>query len=111
MQKIDVTSGHILTKLFIEMDASESSFQHTNSVDTSSQSSGWQAGVRGKFSWRKKKNKGFIGHRVSGGQSKQSLSVKTVRSADLSSTRMHADMLGEVRIDFASNTFPAANLE
>jgi len=108
MQKVVVTNGEIHTKLTFHVDASDD-YSKTSS-QYNSKSSGW--GIGGGFSGT---SGGLVGKvlgsasslGLSGGYSSRKLSVSVVNEKSTSATNVNVDILGEVRINFRTETFPA----
>jgi hypothetical protein len=108
MQKVVVTNGEIRTKLTFHIDASDDYSKTSNQY--SNNSSGW--GIGGGFSGSGTGLVGKIfgaslGIGLSGGYSSRKLSVNVVNEKSTSATNVNVDILGEVRINFRTETFPA----
>ena len=52
----------------------------------------------------------YIGGYANGGMYNHKLSVKSVNTADMSSTDVQASMFGEVRINFSTRKMPQTSL-
>jgi hypothetical protein len=108
MQKVVVTNGEIRTKLTFHLDASDDYSKTSNQY--SNNSSGWGVGVGLSGSGTGLVGKIFgasLGIGLSGGYSSRKLSVNVVNEKSTSATNVNVDILGEVRINFRTETFPA----
>lgn len=102
MQKVVVTNGEIMTKLTFHVDASDMSSK--DSQKSNEKASGWGAGGGLSASGRLA---GFaIGGSLSGGYSSRKVSVSVVNQKSSSATNIQIDILGQVRINFRTETFP-----
>ncbi|MGI6421293.1 MAG: hypothetical protein ACOX0N_03690 [Syntrophomonadaceae bacterium] len=108
MQKVVVTNGEIRTKLTFHLDASDDYSKTSNQY--SNNSSGWGVGGGLSGSGTGLVGKIFgasLGIGLSGGYSSRKLSVNVVNEKSTSATNVNVDILGEVRINFRTETFPA----
>mgnify|MGYP001038454016 FL=1 len=108
MQKVVVTNGEIRTKLTFHIDASDDYSKTSNQY--SNNSSGWGVGGGLSGSGTGLVGKIFgasLGIGLSGGYSSRKLSVNVVNEKSTSATNVNVDILGEVRINFRTETFPA----
>jgi hypothetical protein len=98
MQKLVVSNGFIRTKLTFHVDATEM----TKTTST-------QASVR---STSGSLSGGFASRRVNvgGSFSASSLKVKVVNESSVAATNLSVDVIGEVQINFRSETFPAIDV-
>lgn len=108
MQKVVVTNGEIRTKLTFHVDA-EDSYGKTKS-NTASKASGW--GISGGTSFNVggmfgKLIGGAFGGSLSGGYSSRKLSVSVVNERSSSATNVNVDIIGEVKIQFRTDSFPS----
>lgn len=103
MQKVVVTDGLIATKLVFHVDASDTQTRNSSEVEQRANSWGVSANASAKWGWGKAN--------VSGGYQASNLSVKAVNERSMSAVNMSADIMGEVRINFRTETFPAADIE
>ncbi|MGI5911037.1 MAG: hypothetical protein ACOX6E_00450 [Syntrophomonadaceae bacterium] len=108
MQKVVVTNGEIRTKLTFHIDASDNYNKISNQYNNNS--SGW--GVGGKLSGSGTGLVGKIfgaslGIGLSGGYSSRKLSVSVVNEKSTSATNVNVDILGEVKINFRTESFPS----
>lgn len=109
MQKVVVTNGEIMTKLTFHIDATDTTSKDSQSMN--SKSSGW--GIGGSISG----GSGLIGNVIgrtisgslSGGYSSRKMSVSVVNEKSSSATNINIDILGEVKIQFRTETFPTVN--
>lgn len=109
MQKVVVTNGEIMTKLTFHIDSTDT--ESKDSQNMNSKSSGW--GIGGSLSG----GSGFVGKMIggaisgslSGGYSSRKMSVSVVNEKSSSATNINIDILGEVKIQFRTETFPAVN--
>lgn len=99
MQKIVVDRGLIATKLTFHVDASESTSKAASDVNIKSKSFNLGGSISGGF----KK----IGGKIGGGYSSTNLSVSVVNEKSSSVANMTADIVGEVRIEFRTDSFPS----
>lgn len=102
MQKIVVDRGLIATKLTFHVDASESSSFASSDIEVKSKS----FGLTGGLSIGTKK----FGGRLSGGYNSSKLSVSVVNEKSSAIANMSADIVGEVRIEFRTDSFPSTTL-
>ena len=103
-----VTNGEIRTKLTFHLDASDDYSKTSNQY--SNNSSGWGVGGGLSGSGTGLVGKIFgasLGIGLSGGYSSRKLSVNVVNEKSTSATNVNVDILGEVRINFRTETFPA----
>jgi len=108
MQKVVVTNGEIRSKLTFHVDASDD--YNKISSQYNSKSSGW--GIGGSMSGSSgglvgKVFGGAMNVGLSGGYSSRKLSVSVVNEKSSSATNVNVDILGEVKINFRTETFPA----
>ena len=110
MQKVVVTNGEIETKLTFHIDASDTLSKDAQSMN--SKSSGWGigggvsaagGGIVGKIIG------GTVGGSISGGYSSRKLNVSVVNEKSSSATNINIDILGAVKIQFRTETFPTVN--
>lgn len=94
MARIVITNGEILSKLTFNVDATDEQTTQKNQY----QSSSVGAYVRGSAGW------GW--GRVSAGVSYSNLNVKTVNESSFDSVTMSAEIIGQVKIQFKTETFP-----
>lgn len=102
MQKIVVDRGLIATKLTFHVDASETADFSSTDIQIKSKSFGLTGGISGG-------GKKF-GGRLSGGYSSSKLSVSVVNEKSSAVANMSADVVGEVRIEFRTDSFPSINI-
>jgi hypothetical protein len=108
MQKVVVTNGEIRTKLTFHIDASDD--YNKTSSQYSNNSSGWGISGRLAGSGTGLVGKVFgasLGIGLSGGYSSRKLSVSVVNEKSTSATNVNIDIIGEVKINFRTETFPA----
>jgi hypothetical protein len=112
MQKVVVTNGEIRTKLTFHVDATDT-YTKTAS-DYSRTATNW--GIKGSVSGRYGGPAGaiagvvfgsFIGGGVSGGYGRSKLTVSVVNESSSAATNVTVDILGEVKIQFRTETFPS----
>jgi hypothetical protein len=112
MQKVVVTNGQIRTKLTFSVDATDT-YTKTES-DYQRNASRW--GVRGSISGRYGGIAGkiagvvfgnFIGGGIGGGYGSSKLNVAVVNEKSTAATNIDIDILGEVNIQFRTETFPS----
>lgn len=94
MARIVITNGEILSKLTFNVDATDEQTTQKNQYQRSSVG----AYVRGSAGW------GW--GRVSAGVSYSNLNVKTVNESSFDSVTMSAEIIGQVKIQFKTETFP-----
>ncbi|WP_216831761.1 hypothetical protein [Alkalihalobacterium elongatum] len=109
MQKVVITNGEINTKLTFHVDANDTTSKTSNTYNT--RSSNW--GIGGSMSG----NYGvgivdsaignYIGGRLSGGYRSSKLNVNVVNEKSTSATNVNIDVLGSVKIQFRTETFPS----
>lgn len=107
MQKVVVTNGEIRSKLTFHVDASDEYNKTFSSI--TNRSSGWGIGgaVTGSATGLVGKVFGAaLGIGLSGGYSNRKLSVSVVNERTSSATNVNIDILGEVLINFRTETFP-----
>ncbi len=102
MQKVVVTDGLIATKLVFHVDATDSQTRNSSEVEVKANSWGVQGNASAQWGWGKAS--------VSGGYQASNLSVKAVNERSMSAVNMSADIMGEVRINFRTETFPNAEI-
>jgi hypothetical protein len=102
MQKVVVTDGLIATKLVFHVDATDTQTRNSSEVEQHANSWGVSANASAKWGWGKAN--------VSGGYQASNLSVKAVNERSMSAVNMSADIMGEVRINFRTDTFPTAEI-
>ena len=108
MQKVVVTNGEIRTKLTFHIDASDDYSKTSNQYNNNS--SGWGVGGRLSGSGTGLVGKIFgasLGIGLSGGYSSRKLSVNVVNEKSTSATNVNVDILGEVKINFRTESFPS----
>jgi hypothetical protein len=98
LQKIVVTEGFIGTKLTFHVDAQETYSKASTDVDSKSKSFGLSGGISGMK---------FIGGNLGGGMSQNKLKVTVVNERSSAVANMSADIVGEVRINFRTESFPS----
>lgn len=107
MQKVVVTNGEIRSKLTFHVDASD---DYSKTISTySNRSSGWGigGGLSGSATGLVGKVFGAaLGIGLSGGYSNRKLNVSVVNERSTSATNVNVDILGEVLINFRTETFP-----
>ncbi len=115
MQKVVVTNGEIHTRLTFHVDATDT-YSKTSS-DYRRNATSW--GVRGEISGGYGSGGGtigglvrvmsgaFIGGGVSGGYGSSELKVSVINEKSTAATNVNVDILGEVRIMFRTDIFPA----
>ncbi len=99
MQKIVVEKGMIATKLTFHVDANESTSLASSDLNIKAKSFGITGGVSGGTS--------KFGGRLSGGYSNSNFSVAIVNEKSSAVANMNADIVGEVRIEFRTESFPS----
>ena len=104
MQKVVVDKGHIRTKLTFSIDAANSESKKTKELDRNSSSSGIAGGIIGGAG-----GQGGVLGGIGGFDSDKSLSVSVVNERSSSATNLSADIIGEVLIEFRTDSFPIAN--
>lgn len=102
MQKIVVDKGLIATKLTFHVDATESASFASSDLEVKSKSFGLTGGISG---GTKK-----FGGRLSGAYNSSKLSVSVVNEKSSAVANMSADIVGEVRIEFRTESFPSTNI-
>lgn len=109
MQKVVVSKGHIRTKLTFSVDFEESfstSSQTTNSQSTSFGFGGGGGFGIGAFG-------GVLGTLtgvgLGGGAASKKIKVNVVNAKSSAATNLNADIIGEVLIEFRTDSFPIAN--
>jgi hypothetical protein len=108
MQKVVVTNGEIRTKLTFHIDASDDYSKTSNQYSNNSSGWGIGGGLSGSGTGLVGKIFGAsLGIGLSGGYSSRKLSVNVVNEKSTSATNVNVDILGEVRINFRTETFPA----
>ena len=109
MQKVVITSGEILTKLTFHVDAEESLYK-TKEI-SSQKSSGWGigGGLTANVGGIGKIIGASVGASLSGGYSNRKLNVSVVNEKSSSATNLQIDILGQVRIQFRTETFPSVD--
>lgn len=110
MQKIVVSDGVIETKLTFHIDASD--VQSRTATEYQSRASGW--GIGGGISGRYTLGGlvgvltgSFIGGGISGGYSSRTLNVSVVNETSYAALNVRVDIIGGVKINFRTETFPA----
>jgi hypothetical protein len=99
MQKIVVDKGLIATKLTFHVDATQTESKASSDVNIKSKS----FAVSGSASFRGRR----FGANVSGGYSSTSLSVSVVNEKSSAVANLAVDIVGEVRIEFRTDSFPS----
>jgi hypothetical protein len=102
MQKIVVDRGLIATKLTFHVDANETTSTTSSDINIKSKSFGLTGGISG---GTKK-----FGGRLSGGYNSSKLSVSVVNEKSSAVANMSADIVGEVRIEFSTQSFPSIEI-
>jgi hypothetical protein len=101
MQKIVVDKGLIATKLTFHVDAAQSESKATSDVNMKSKSFSLGGGISGVGK--------IFGGSISGGFSSTNLSVSVVNEKSSSVANLAVDIVGEVRIEFRTDSFPSIN--
>jgi hypothetical protein len=99
MQKVVFKEGHLLTKLTFRVDASEATSNTSSSVAVQSSSVGINAGYAGRR------------FRASGSFASNRYTVNVVNETSTSVLNVNAEIIGEVRIDFATEAFPSIDAQ
>ena len=99
--KILVDKGLIATKLTFHVDATQTESKASSDVNVKSKSFSLGGGIRGGGK--------IFGGSISGGYSSTNLSVSVVNEKSSAVANMSADIVGEVRIEFRTDSFPAIN--
>lgn len=109
MQKVVVSNGDIQTKLTFHVDAQDMGSKESQS--RSQKASGWGlgGGVSASTGFVGKLIGGAVGGSLSGGYSSRKLSVSVVNERSSSATNVQVDILGAVRIQFRTETFPSVD--
>ncbi|HYL75837.1 MAG TPA: hypothetical protein VEU96_16625, partial [Bryobacteraceae bacterium] len=94
MQKLVIQNGMVRTKLTFHIDTTAISASSSTDVSSQSQSVGARAG----FSWG--------GFGASGSYSSSIYRVHVVNETSSAATNLSIDILGEVQINFRTETFP-----
>ena len=102
MQKIVVDRGLIATKLTFHVDANETTSLASTDIKIKSKSFGITGGLSGG-------SKKFSG-RLSAGYNSSNLSVSVINEKSSAVANMSADIVGEVRIEFRTESFPSINI-
>jgi hypothetical protein len=111
MQKVVVTNGEIYTKLTFHVDASDVGSK--DSTRRSQKASGWgvngslRGGVGGGGIISKFIVGATLGGSFGGGYSSRKLSVSVVNEKSSTATNVNVDIIGGVKINFRTETFPA----
>lgn len=111
VQKIVVTNGEIRTKLTFSVDATDYESREPTDTKTKVQSWGVRASFRG---FRRRSYGGLAGKMIGGftggiggGYSSYKINVLTINEKSSAATNVNVDIVGEVRIQFRTETFPA----
>ncbi|MFZ5354052.1 MAG: hypothetical protein ACOZCL_15210 [Bacillota bacterium] len=109
MQKVVVTNGEIQTKLTFHVDASDNYSKVSNTYNTNSSGWGIGGGISGSMAGgiHAKIVGKFLGAGISGGYSSKKLNVSVVNEKSTSATNVNVDILGQVKIQFKTETFPS----
>jgi hypothetical protein len=99
MNKVEVTDGSISTKLVFHVDSNDNTSK--NSAQIESKASSW--GVKGSASARW----GWGRANVSGGYNSSNIKVSVVNEKSSSAVNLSADIIGSVKINFRSGSFPS----
>lgn len=105
MQKVVVDKGHIKTKLTFSIDASERNSSSSSSNNRTSSFNIFGAGAGAAIG-----GQGAVGGGVFVLDTDSSLSVNVVNERSSAATNLSADIIGEVLIQFRTDSFPIANL-
>lgn len=99
MQKVEITDGHIETKLVFHIDSTD--FKENRTYDIDSRSNKW--GVQGSASakW------GVAKFKASGSYSSSRVRVKVVNEKSTAAVNMTADIIGGVKLNFRTSSFPS----
>jgi hypothetical protein len=101
MQKIVVDKGLIATKLTFHVDATQTTSQASSDVNMKSKSFSLGGGLSGVGK--------IFGGSISGGYSSTNLSVSVVNEKSSAVANLDVDIVGEVRIEFRTDSFPSIN--
>ncbi len=99
MQKIVVDKGLIATKLTFHVDANQTASIASSNVNIKSKSFALSGGVN--YTGKK------VSANISGGYSNTSLSVSVINEKSSAVANMSADIVGEVKIEFRTDSFPS----
>lgn len=97
--RVVFTNGRIRTKLTFDVTATDTSRRQTSDLAYSAFSAGMRGGIFGSF------------FGISGRTSYNSIRVRTVNEQSAAATTVKGDILGEVEINFATQTFPQQKVE
>lgn len=111
MQKVVVTNGEIRTKLMFSIDATDTYSKISNDYSRKASNWGVNGSVNGRFGGIAGAVSGvmfgnFIGGGISGGYGSNKLNVAVVNEKSTAATNIAIDILGEVKIQFRTETFP-----
>lgn len=110
MQKVVVDKGHIKTKLTFSIDASTRDSSSSRSRDTSSSFNLVALGIGGGVGASGGTGGGGLGGGILAVASESKVSVNVVNERSSAATNLSADIIGEVLIQFRTDSFPIANL-
>ena len=99
MQKVVVTDGYIGTKLMFHVDATDQKSRVATEAQQKANSWSVKGNASARWGWGKAS--------VSGGYQASSLKVRAVNERSMSAVNLSADLTGEVRINFKTETFPS----
>jgi hypothetical protein len=112
MQKVVVDRGEISTKLTFHVDSSETYLKTNDNYNTNASSWGVGGSLSGRYGVGALGSVAstlgsFIGGGISGGYNSRKLSVSVVNEKSTAATNVNVDILGEVKILFRTDSFPA----
>jgi len=111
MQKVVVTNGVIHSKLTFHVDASDTYDKHAFKYYKKARNWGVKGSLNGRYGGIAGSIAGavfgnFIGGGVSGGYNNKKLNISVVNEKSSAATNVTADIIGEVTINFRTETFP-----
>ena len=113
MQKVTMYDGSMAAKLTFHVDASDTYSKSSSDFDTKATSWGVHGSLTGRLGGIPSPSMAgaimgsHLGGMVSGGYNSSKLSVHVVNEKSTAAVNVRADIIGEVRINFRTETFPA----
>jgi hypothetical protein len=118
MQKVVVTNGDILTKLVFHVDSTDNFSATTMNIRERGTSLGIQGALSGRYGGTAETQKdhkgemantalgGMIGGGISGNYASNKLNVSVVNESHTAATNVTVDIIGQVKIQFRTETLP-----
>lgn len=102
MQKVEITNGLVETKLVFHIDSTDFTESRTYDIDSKSNKWGVQGSASARWGWGRAN--------VSGGYNSSRVRVKVVNEKSTAAVNMSADIIGGVKINFRTSSFPSIDV-